>query len=263
MRTCIEYHPSLLAAKRAVTLVAHGLNLKPAAMLPLVHWLTSNGSDVYLVKLSGHHIQAIGIEEVTLPIWQEEMLLGYEMARKAALFNSVPLYFLGYSFGALLGQSAVLLSKDQTPFDRQVLIAPAFALRKRSYLIKFLFFLNKRTKVPSYTPKTYKVNEALPLSIYKILYTEVEKVVKYKFNQLNIPTLILVDPKDELISYKRLLQQVRKFGLTNYQVVVLDHQLKGRREPYHHLVIDAQTMGDKNWELAAGELKKFLFAHSR
>lgn len=261
MTTAITYNSSSLSAKRAVTLVAHGLNLKPEAMLFLVNWLAGNGSDVYLVSLSGHHKNGIGIREVTLSIWQEEMLAGYEMARKASLLHSIPLYFLGYSLGALLVQSMAALSIERTLFDRQVLIAPAFAIRKRSYLIKLLFFLGKQRTVPSYTPKGYKVNESLPLNIYDLMFTEEKKVLKSKFITLTLPTLILIDPKDELISYNRLMKLISRFGLANYRVVVLDHHLKGRSEAYHHLIIDEQTMGKENWEKAACEIKKFLFGH--
>ena len=197
-------------------MVAHGLNVKPLAMLPLINWLTSHGSDVYLIQLSGHHENGVNIKEVTASIWQNEMLTGYTIAKQASLDHSVPLFFLGYSLGALLGQSMIALSPESTPFDKQVLIAPATTIRRRSYLIKLLFFLGKQKMLPSFTPKEYRVNESLPLRIYQILFREERKVIKAKFNGLNIPTVIFIDPKDELISYKKLIRFKNRFGLTNY-----------------------------------------------
>jgi esterase/lipase len=255
----VEYYPTPVPGKTAVTLVAHGLNLTPRAMLPLVAWLNEQGSDVYLVKLSGHHKDGVHIKEVTSSVWQQEMLDGYNMAKKTSLGASVPLYFIGYSLGALLGQSMVARSMKTAPFDKQILIAPAIAIRRRSYLLKLLFFLGKKMSLPSYTPKGFRVNESLPLSIYEILFSEERSLVQSRFCQLNMPTLIIIDPKDELISYKKLVRHISRYDLTNYRLLVLDHQLNGRSKPYHHLVIDEQTMGIKNWKMVTSELQRFLF----
>ena len=259
MKHNIAYYPSLLARKTAVTLVAHGLNLKPEAMLPLINWLAGQGSDVYLVKLSGHH-PSTSITEVQPSTWQQEMLSGCELATKASLDNGVPLFFLGYSLGALLGQSVAAKYPERVKFHRQVLIAPAFAMRQRSILIRLLFLFGKQRKVPSFSPKEYRVNKSLPLLIYDILFREEEIVLASRFKNLNTPTLVVVDPKDELISYPRLSRQVKEFGLTNYRLLVLEHDLANRSGGYHHLIIDEPTMGKRNWEKVTSEMRQLLFA---
>ncbi len=253
----IDFYPSLLPVKTAVSLVAHGLNQKPDAMLSLVSWMTKQGSDVYLVKLSGHHKGGRDIQNVTASVWQKEMLEGYQLAKRASLDAAVPIFFLGYSLGALLGQS-MAVAMDSALFDKQVLIAPAIAIRSRSYLIKLLFFFGKQRHLPSFTPREYRVNKSLPLLIYDYLFTEERKILKSGFNKLNIPTLIIIDPKDELVSYKKLLQLISRFGLSNYRVVVLD-DVKERSGAYHHLIVDEKTMGPKNWKMATGAIGRFLF----
>jgi esterase/lipase len=255
----IEYYPTSLPKKSAITVVAHGLNVIPVAMLPLINWLTGLGSDAYLIKLSGHHEKAAHIKDVTSSVWQKEMLSGYKVAKEAAFDNSVPLFFLGYSLGALLGQSMIALSQQGALFDKQILIAPATAIRRRSYLVKLLFLFGKGIRLPSYTPKGYRVNESLPLGIYQIMFAEEKKVLKAKFNGLNFPTIILIDPKDELISYKKLIKFIIRFRLTNYRIIVLDDKLKGRKEKYHHLILNEQTMGKANWEMATQKMEKFFF----
>lgn len=255
----MAYHPALRPLKTAVTLVTHGLNLKPEAMLFLIHWLTEQGSDVYLVQLSGHRKAGMDIEDVTSSVWQREMLEGYKIAKQASLQNSVPLFFLGYSLGALLGQSMISLSETDAPFEKQILIAPATAIRLRSYLVKLLFPFGRRFRLPSYTPKEYRVNESLPLHIYDLLFTEENRVVTSGFSQSNIPTLVIIDPKDELVSYKRLKKRINRFSLSDYRLLVLDRQLKNRG--YHHLIIDEETMGKKNWGMVVDEFNKFLFLH--
>ena len=258
----ILYYPSLLLPKTAVTLVVHGLNVKPTAMEPLINWLAGQGSDVYLVPLSGHHEKGASIKDVTASLWEAEMLAGYQQARTAATDNKLPLYFLGYSLGALLGQSMIALKQQGVCFDKQVLLAPATAIRTRSYLLKCLFIFGKQRMLPSFTPQSYRANAALPLAIYQILFREVKKVVQAGLGKWNVPTLILIDPKDELISYRKLVRYVNRYNLTNCQILTLNKELKGRKDHYRHLILDEETMGAANWVLVTMAMKQFLFTAS-
>lgn len=255
LENSLAYYPTDRPQKRAVTLVAHGLNVRPAAMLPLVQWLTGHGSDACLVRLSGHHEASVPIREVSGALWKKEMQAGYQRAGSAARRHSVPLYFLGYSLGALLGQS--LVADAGAAFDRQILLAPATAIRRRSHLLRLLFFLGKGMKLPSYTPEAYRANEALPLPVYRALFAEERKVAAAAPHLFNLPTLLLVDPKDELISYPKLVRQAKRFP--HYRLLVLDATLKGRNSAYHHLILDEPSMGAKNWQRATGEMEQHFF----
>jgi hypothetical protein len=272
MSSHIEYHPSLLPHKAAVTLVAHGLNQKPEAMLSLVKYLSSLGSDVYLVRLSGHHKDGIPITEVTSSsVWQQEMLDGYTRAERTSAESSVPLYFLGYSLGALLAQSMIALSmkhtpsiKDtpslkHTPFTKQILIAPAFAIHPRSYLVKLFFLFGKQRNLLSFSPVEYRVNDALPLFIYDILFNEEKRVIRAGFSNANIPTLVFIDRRDELISFKRLQKQISDFNLTNYRILPLKQNANERKYKFRHLIVDEPTMGKSNWEMVTSQIKSFFF----
>ena len=259
MHDCIKHYPSLLVHKTAVALVAHGLNLKPSAMLPLINWLVSRGADVYLVQLSGHHTAGTAIHDVKASTWQQEMLTGYHIAKKASVDLSLPLFFLGYSLGALLGQSIMALPATSASFDRQVLFAPATALRRRAYFVKLFFLFGKRLKLPSYAPGNYRVHRSLPLHVYEILFNEQKNVAASRFRNLNIPTLIFLDTRDELISYIRLRRQINLFALQRYKVVLLTGKLNDRKSQYHHLIIDEQSLGEENWKLVNKEMEAFLF----
>lgn len=232
-------------------------------MEPLINWLTGQGSDVFLVSLSGHHQKGINIKEVTASIWEKEMQQGYKLAKKTATVNGVPLYFLGYSLGALLGQSMIALKHHYECFEKQVLLAPAIAIRPRSYILKCLLIFGKQRMLPSFSPRPYRANDALPLAIYQLLFTEVKKVVQCGFNNWKVPTLILIDPKDELISYKKLMQYMNQYKLTNCQILALNSERKSRRGQYHHLILDEETMGTANWEMVTREMQKFLFNTSK
>jgi esterase/lipase len=257
LKDCIACFPSAQISKRAVTLVMHGLNVKPEAMGALVRWLNDMGSDVYLVRLAGHG--RADVRKVTTAVWQQEVRDGYEAAKAASLQHAVPLYFLGYSLGALLAQSMIGLQADKTPFQKQILFSPAIGLHRRSYLIRHLFFLGERFMLPSFTPLSYKANHWLPLSVYRILYEEEKKIRLSGLAGLNFPTLVFMDPKDELISYKSLKTLLQQSRLSHWQLVPLRSNLTGRKVSYHHLILDRQTMGRANWDMVTGTMEKFLF----
>jgi esterase/lipase len=252
----VEYLPSSTKAK-AVSLVVHGLNVKPSAMLDIAHWLNEQGSDVYLVRLTGH-ADSTNILNVTGELWDSEMLGSYEIAKRAAVAKNLPLYFVGYSLGALLGQDMVQFSNPQVTFDKQVLIAPAIGMRNRSHLVKALFFLNNK-KLPSYTPVEVRANKGLPVKVYKILFQKEKRLYRSKFSRLNIPTLLVIDHDDELISERKLRRIIDQCDLTQYEFLTIKAGSQVG-SPYHHLIISEATMGNENWKMVTDKIKRLLFA---
>lgn len=230
-------------------------------MLPLIELVTGQGSDVYLVCLRGHGLNDGDGNKITAPVWQNQVVAAYQIAREAANRLFVPLYLMGYSLGALLGQSALLPAGGATHFDKQVLLAPATAIRRRCYLLKVFIFMGFPSRVPSFSPRAYRVHPFLPLNFYRILFAEEQKLLRA--GPLNQPTLVLIDPADELISLRKLKKQIQRFGLSRYKVVVLNKSRKGRTGTYHHLILDEATMGKENWEKAKKEIITFLFEQGK
>ena len=241
----------------AVTLVVHGLNVRGEAMMSYVRLLTGRQSDVFLLSLAGHYGGVVNLELVRASLWRAEMQKGYERARQRATELAVPLYFLGYSLGALLGQSQLLLHGAR--FDRQVLVAPAIALRWHCYLVKGLFFLGERQRLPSYSPRPYRVHQTMPLRIYQILFDEVRKLADSRFRSLEVPSLIIMDPGDELISYRKIKALRKEYGWPHCSLLTLNPSLRGRSTYFHHCLLDAGSMGADNWALTTREIDTFLF----
>jgi esterase/lipase len=254
----VEYY-NTTSPKKGVTLVVHGLNVKPSAMLDLIGWLNEQGSDACLLKLSGHYANSSDAWAMPRDTWQTEMKYAYDIGRKIASANGVPLFFLGFSLGGLLGPAILSAGNGIYQFDKQLLFAPAIGLRTRSYLVKLSFFFNEKNRLPSFTPEPYRANNKLPILFYKIMFREERLLKKNLFKHVNIPTMVFIDPSDELISYRKLQKLSQKFKLTNFRMVTLDKDLAGRETKYHHLIISERTMGRKNWELVTGEMSRFLF----
>ena len=254
----VEFHPAI-GEKKAVTVVSHGLNNKPSVMLPLVKYLNEMGSDVYMLKLFGHRDDESGHTRITDNIWSDETLNAYHQARKLADKNGVALYFLGYSLGAMVGQYVIFNSKGKVKFDKQVLLAPATALRCRSGFLKITFILPGHWKLPSYTPEPYRANNGIQIDYYKILFRLKKKIKKAGFDHLNYPTLVIMDKKDELVSHGKLNSYITRFDLSKYKMVTLNPSMEGRTSKYHHLIVDETSMGPENWGLVKEEMGKFLF----
>ena len=155
--------------------------------------------------------------------------------------------------------SISLTINEDICFDKQILIAPATAVRSRSYVLKLFSFISKKIMLPSFTPSPYRANNFLPFTAFEVLFRNERRLIDVQYNKLNIPTLIFIDPKDELISYKKLVDYLHRFELTNHEIVVLDSNLRIRQAQYHHLIVREQTMGKENWEMATKRMIAFLF----
>lgn len=242
----------------SVTLVVHGLNNKPEVMNPIIDWLIGNGSEVYLVKLFGHHDNSGPIQDVKKDTWYEEFHNGYYIALDRAQELGVPINFLGYSLGALVGQYAIFKNKGNIQFSKQVLWAPATAMRTTSHLLKATFFLPGKWELPSYTPKAYQANNGIPIKVYKTLFRLQKEILKGEYAYLNIPTLVIIDPKDEAISLRKLKKYQNKFGLDQYRFVELN-PFEKRETKYHHLIVSQQTAGENNWSNMLESIQSFFY----
>ena len=215
--------------------------------------MNDSGSDACLVSFSG-----INHPEGDPAIWEEDLIEGHLMARSIIEEHGVPFYFLGYSLGALLGQYLLFFKQNQIKFNKQVLLAPATAIGLPRFVKSSISLLNDNLQIRSYTPKGYSIDDWLPAKIYKKMIYWERSIINAGFAHLNIPTLVIIDPKDELISYPKIRRQIRKYGLSNYQCIVLESSLSGRSTRYHHLIIDGATMGKKNWTEVASRIAAFF-----
>ena len=115
-----EYYPSLRSNVKAVVLIVHGLNLKPSKMSDLGTFLQESDFEVYTANLSGHRGSFDDHKIVTRAIWLEDFYGAYKIASARASELKIPIYFLGFSHGAVLGLDA-LLSKEDVKIEKMIL----------------------------------------------------------------------------------------------------------------------------------------------
>jgi esterase/lipase len=237
--------------------VAHGLNVKPSAMRSLTDWFNSQGCDSILVKFSGHYEDPFNNSDMSAEAWRQDMVNGYEAATSLARQHNMPLFFLGYSLGALLGMDLVLSTGNDNAIVKQVLLAPAIAIRNTASILKLLFWWNSLS-LPSFTPAKYRANKKLSIIAYKSMFS-IEAGISHSNRQTSIPTLAVIDNMDELISTKKLDTFLDRFIGGHYELLSLDTEMKNREGGYHHLIINKETMGEVNWRLFTEKMKSFLF----
>lgn len=244
----IEFIPSKTKPSKAITVVVHGLNNKPSIMKSIGKLLSEHGSDVILVKLTGHRNDPQNFAAITRQIWLSELLKSHNYAKSLIeKSKKKPLYFIGYSLGALINLDLMSSYPKLVQYDKMILFAPANATKWSTNLLKLSFFLDDRLKIPSFAPKDYRANDGTPIKAYRVLFEMKESIRNLNYRQLNIPTIIIIDPKDETISLKELKKLKDNYDLDNWKIHILDSQFVGKKYKYHHLIVDEISMGTKNW----------------
>lgn len=252
---------------KGVALVVHGLNLKPERMQSVIVELNDAGIDVLNLSLRGHGDNyrknaTVSAEEsrlesfraVTCSLWLAEIYEAYLKVRKRASKDHVPVYFIGYSIGGLLGCDLLLRHPD-VYYDRMVLFAPALNITMESYLLKPLLpFPN--IIIDSLAPIYYRANKGTPMAAYKALFEAVEYFEKNANEKLNKPTLIFIDEKDEFVSSVRLNEIIARRSLDHWRINIVqkDNDIEGKIS--YHLIIDGESVGKQMWNQIKDALKR-------
>ncbi|HVO66375.1 MAG TPA: alpha/beta fold hydrolase [Syntrophales bacterium] len=254
---------------KGVALVVHGLNLRPDRMLHIVAELNNVGIDVLNLSLRGHgrnYLECVNISpeearlesfrNVTYGLWSDEVYKAYLKVRERASKKNVPVFFIGYSLGGLLGCD-LLLSHSDVFYDRMVLFAPALNVTTESYLLKALMpFPN--IVIDSLSPISYRTNEGTPMAAYKALFEAIEHFEKNADSRLNIPTAVFIDERDEFISCSKLKEMIVQKNLDQWQLHTVQKDNNSGEKISHHLIINRDNVGEDIWKQIKRSLGKHL-----
>ncbi len=254
---------------QGVALVIHGLNVNPARLLPLIEELRQRGIGVVLCSLRGHGenytpladcsselARFAAFRQVSYPTWRAEVVAAYAQAAAYAHSTGAPLFLVGYSLGALLG-CAQLVATPPLTFARMVLLAPAIALHPYCYLPRLLTRW-PQLSIRSLAPNIYRANPATPIAAYQALYTALYHLHQQANAALNIPTLLLIDPADELVSIQGLRRFIRKQRLTQWHLCPIHKTSSHTRPTVHHLIIDPASVGEACWQTMIAQIAQHL-----
>ena len=261
---CIEWiksiHPDRI---NGVALVIHGLNLRPDKMESIIALLTHSCIDVLNLSLRGHgknYTQKANVDSskarmetfktVSYEYWIKETYRAYGLAGNRSREKQVPLFLIGFSLGGLMG-ATLFASYPDVYFNRMVLLAPALHIYTINYLAKLLTPF-PRLVIPSFFIKSYCSNRGTPVAGYNALFEGIEHFNKNIALKMNVPTLILIDKQDELVSYRRLKRIIKNGRLHQWRLHPVNKSVTGAKEKMHHLIIDESSIGKDAWNEMRG-----------
>jgi esterase/lipase len=245
-----DYQPKWYCIKdtatKGVVLILPGLNLKASVMNEMAQSLQQRQYEVLVWTLPGHfglgehegEVNSIQILESVKRAYQSASLRAQEIKR--------PIYFLGYSFGALAGLFAETQDKD-IRYHSKVLIAPAFQVHTYVNLIKLSFVFLDR--IPSQNLASYQANTFTSVDLYKTLFQMQEAVLNTSAEiaqGLHPKSLIIMDPNDELVSLKKLMTFESQQRIKTWKYFKVDNS-RAILNKYHHLIVDTQTIPTDTW----------------
>lgn len=241
-----------------VVLVAHGLNNKPDVMNSLIGVLRAEG--FHCLRISLHEDEVRGVSPTVIADrWLNTFKSAY--VRLAAGYPSLPISVLSYSLGAL----TTIKCLDVHPtldIERMVLIAPPVALTWSASLVRLLTPLARfELALPSAAPREVRARRATPLKEYAAML-DISKDVRTLRNPDvlgAIPTEVILDPDDELVSYAGVLSWLRTQKLGSWT----GYRLHGRQpegRTYAHLMVLEKSLGSSAWLTLTERIIKHLRA---
>jgi pimeloyl-ACP methyl ester carboxylesterase len=251
-----------------VALVIHGLNLNPTRMASVTSALNEAGIDALRLSLSGHgdnyrrrdglDVPQSRLEEfkgVSYPLWFQEALKGYEEARGNAREKGVPLFLVGFSYGGLIGVD-LMAARPDVAFDRAVLFAPALSLHGWDYTIRLLSPF-PRLVIPALAPAEYLANPGTPMAGYNALFETLDHFESHAGPKINIPSLVVMDPGDELVSISGIKTLAEAHNLDQWRFHPMPNGRSLLKGMLRHIVIDERSVGQEAW----ADIRKKMVAH--
>lgn len=177
--------------------IIHGLNNSQKSFAPLKRSLTKLGFKVHLFSLAGHQE------------YNQKLDLNNSLTFLEQQFDNLQAeeyYCLGFSQGGLVLE--LLPDRIKQKIKRQVLLAPALAVKQKYFLNTITKFLPARIPLISLVPKQISKFSWLSVAYFDLLFSQINQFQKLKPSP--VPTLVLVDPRDELIDVPALTSIVQK-----------------------------------------------------
>ncbi|MBN1637709.1 MAG: hypothetical protein JW866_01990 [Ignavibacteriales bacterium] len=235
----------------SIVFLAPALNVKEDKYFSLTEELRNHKTDVNIISINDFEKD----KESTIKKTTHEFLESY---RRESKVKEVPIYFIGYSFGALLGLYLLQNYSSDIKFDKMVLVAPAIAFRIIPNISKNISAIPLNFSLASLTPKNYRIYDKIPIFLYRIVSQLNKKLREERFKNLNIPTKIFISPKDEFISYKGIQNIIPRYNLANWNIVKIKNEKKKGLKDFYHLIADKNTLGETEWSLFLSEVKEFF-----
>ncbi len=249
-RTTKTFTPS--GQIKGIIILLHGVNLVPQRMDELAESLSQKGFKIIRPTLSGHQRESKKRGQINSSVWIKDLQAVFKEANNEAGKQRLPLYFVGFSLGALTNLAMLQENKNSETYKKMCLISPAIALPKKGWLINLLRPF-KRLPLPVPFGKCYMVKNTIPAIFLTNILEMIKKLNKNGFQGSSIPTLVILDKQDKAINPKTVRTMPIKFKLKNWSFMNVEATNK-----YHHLVTDERSLGEKQWNMMIDKITTFF-----
>lgn len=245
---------------KAVVILLHGLNLRPQKMDDWSRVLSAHGAQVIRFALYGHTGDYQHMQKVTADAWRSQFQEAIRIARSRAEEDKVPLYFIGFSLGALVGlEWQSKQEPGQSGFQKMVLIAPALSIPWYSRTaVNLLSIFGRGFMLPSRSPEDYRANKGTSIAAYQALFALKASLERNKYRNANVSTLVLIDREDELVDSRGIRKIIEEFRLSKWILEMVDNRFAYDNYGFRHLMVDEDAVGKELWASLSAMLIRHL-----
>lgn len=263
-----KYFETSVFPVKGIVIIAHGLNTNPSKMGDdntngtLVKLFLDEGYHVYRVVLPGHGGTIEEMQKINSQDWINSAIMQYREAAEIAHKNNIPIYLTAFSLGGLVYENLINY-EENVEFAGIILFAPAIAIKgtARAGILISDIFLTDSAIIKSKAPVEYRAQKGVSISAYNALFELEDTLYKSEFENCNIPSLIFINPKDELINITKLQKSITKFNLSNWNVATVSNTGAEIKPKYHHLIIDSKCVSSETWGIIKEKILYFLEAY--
>ncbi len=223
-------------------IILHGLNNNSSTWDEFENVMQSRGFRTVRVTLPGHG--DVRDEGKTF----SEALANFD--KKLMPHVQEPYVVVAYSLGAMFFTNWLMGRKDHLPM-KQVLLAPALYLRREKWIRKIIEALDPRLPIPSIAPRDIMLYKTLYVWEYRNLLAGMKRFQESE--AIQVPTLVMLDPKDELIDAEKLKSEWK-----SGEVYYLKRPDQKWGLSYHHILFHSKYFSPLEWDTYIQKIDQYL-----
>ncbi len=242
-----HWHPMASnQTKTSLSVIAPGLNLNPSKLNSIAAFLTSVGSETFIITYKDP------IESGRS--WTSQVHHALCQAKRKAQAQGIEkVHAIGHSLGALALLDSQFSTYKISPAT-MTFLAPSLFERFIPSLIKFIDWIPFGS-IPSFNIESYRLNASTQLAHYR----ELRQMREHFFSMLQEktdlpPVLVFMSPEDELLDFEKtkVFSHERNWGFYKLTPNPVN------QKTIHHLIVDPHSMGESSFNFFAQELGKFI-----
>lgn len=234
-------------------LIIHGLNNNLEGFNPLRDACREMGFETHVITLPGHgedRNQARSFQ-IAFKAFSESM----------ERHTGSPYQVIAFSQGALFFQLWMQTHPKIRPLS-QILLAPALFINRQGLIEKLISLLPSFAFIISQTPKKVRRYPKLYIWEYRTLFEAVKRFQGDKA-AFPVPTLVMLDPQDELINATLLETTLKSWNTSNFELQLIHRPvISAPGLGKHHVIFHPDYYAPGMWLDFIEKIKRFFSAEA-